>query len=132
MSCGTFRPCSKTPMLEIDINLLMFRVVGFNVLSWMGINFYRIFPNKGEVWVVKSKENSGERKKVEILTFSEDEGVTVCVLVETDSGSYERQMHEGCRLVRIYARKEMVLFEKRVMVEEVDGEGDKQLWKVIC
>lgn len=132
MSCGTFRVSKKKPVSKIDVGSLLFRVVGFKMLRWMKMRFYRIFPNKGEVWAVGNYEDEG-RKKVEILTaFSEEEGVDVCFLVDEGDGFYERQMVEGCRLERSYGRKEMVLFEKRVLAEKVDcGESDQRKWKVI-
>lgn len=121
-----------------DASAFAFQMVGVETVRWMGIAFYRIFPNKGEVWAVENKDGGeGEIRLVEVVSdFSEEEGVMVAGLVPVVEGGeggglYERHLHEGFRLVQTFKRREMVMFSHRVAAKRVDGvEGDKQLWKV--
>lgn len=134
--CGIFRAGGGTTILEMS---RFSHIVNCDTSSRK--SFYRIFPQKGEVWAMYKNWNFKwkqtdhipyECRLVEILSdYSEENGLIICSLVEVNGRLtfFQRQLYEGYQLTRQLSRLEMLSFSHRIPAFSVRGVKDSDIPK---
>lgn len=93
-----------------------------------GEELYKIFPRKGEVWVVE-RYNWVEM----VSSFGDGEGASGLVLEkEEEEGGFRRRLFEGCELIRRFSMEEMGMFLYRISDARVVGGGNLLASQVMC
>lgn len=135
ISCGTFRAEKVATLRDVEEFSHQVIMEGENK---MHRSFYKIIPQRGEVWAVYNDNGTEQREyqMVEVIApFDQELGVNVAPLFEVGSSRvlFRRHFVKEFLLVKTIPTKQMVQFSHQVPGERINGDESEMQdgrWKL--